>query len=84
MKSKTLMVGLWQEPEAVKLNVHTKKLHHYVRIGADLTGNQAATELGQEFENHLSAPEQTCTAQAEKDILHIVKGEPHGMGYLVA
>lgn len=61
-----------------------KKLHHYVRVGADLTGNQAAAELGQEFENHLSAPEQTCTAQAEKDILHIVKGEPHGMGYLVA
>ncbi|WP_298064278.1 hypothetical protein [uncultured Acinetobacter sp.] len=61
-----------------------KKSHHYVRVGSDLSGNQAAYELGAEFENHLRAPEQTCTAKAEKEILHIVKGESHGMGYLVA
>lgn len=61
-----------------------KKSHHYVRVGADLSGNPAAHELGAEFERHLAAPEQTCTAKAEKEILHIVKGESHGMGYLVA
>ena len=61
-----------------------KKSHHYVRVGSDLSGNQAAYELGAEFENHLRAPKQTCTAKAEKEILHIVKGESHGMGYLVA
>lgn len=61
-----------------------KKSHHYVRVGSDLSGNQAAYELGAEYENHLCAPEQTCTAKAEREILHIVKGESHGMGYLVA
>ncbi len=61
-----------------------KKSHHYVRVGADLSGNRIAHELGTEFENHLRAPEQICTAKAEKEILHIVKGESHGMGYLVA
>ena len=61
-----------------------KKSHHYVRVGADLSGNTAAHELGAEFERHLAAPDQTCTAKAEKEILHIVKGESHGMGYLVA
>ncbi|AYO54430.1 hypothetical protein [Acinetobacter wuhouensis] len=61
-----------------------KKSHHYVRVGSDLSGNQAAYELGAEFENHLRAPEQTCTAKAEQEILHIVKGDSHGMGYLVA
>lgn len=61
-----------------------KKLHHYIRVGSDLSGNQAAYELGTEYETHLRAPEQTCTVKAEKEILHIVKGESHGMGYLVA
>lgn len=61
-----------------------KKSHHYVRVGADFSGNAAAHELGNEFERHLAAPEQTCTAKAEKEILHIVKGESHGMGGLVA
>lgn len=61
-----------------------KNLHHYVRVGSDLSGNQAAYELGAEYENHLRAPEQTCTAKAEKEILHIVKGEPHGMGLFIA
>lgn len=61
-----------------------KKSHHYIRIGADLSGNYAAYELGAEYENHLRAPEQTCTAIAEKEILHIVKGEPHGMGLFIA
>lgn len=55
-----------------------------MRVGSDLSGNQAAYELGAEFENHLRAPEQTCTAKAEKEIMHIVKGESHGIGYLVA
>lgn len=30
-----------------------KKRHHHVLVTADLGGNQAAFELGQEFENHL-------------------------------
>ena len=61
-----------------------KKTHHYVRVGADLSGNRIAYELGAEFENHLRAPVQTCTEKAEKEILHIVKGESHGMVCLVA
>lgn len=30
-----------------------KKRHHHVLVTADLGGNQAAYELGQEFEDHL-------------------------------
>ena len=33
-----------------------KKSHHYVRVGSDLSGNQAAYELGAEYEMHLRCP----------------------------
>ncbi|WOE40109.1 hypothetical protein [Acinetobacter chinensis] len=57
-----------------------KKSHHYVRVGSDLSGNKAAYELGTEFENHLRAPEQTCTEKAEQEILHIVRGDTIKIG----
>ncbi|WP_269915285.1 hypothetical protein [Acinetobacter sp. HY1485] len=30
-----------------------KKSQHYIRVGKDLSGNQAAKDLGREFEEHL-------------------------------
>ena len=36
-----------------------KKSHHYVRVGADLSGNTAAHELGAEYENHLKSVDYT-------------------------
>ena len=36
-----------------------KKSHHYVRVGADLSGNPAAHELGTEYENHLKSVDYT-------------------------
>ncbi len=63
---------------------YIKKCFHYVLVTDSLGGNDAAFKLGKEFEDHLSAPEQTCTEKAEMEILHIIKGESHGMGYLVA
>ena len=36
-----------------------KKSHHYVRVGADLSGNTAAHELGTEYESHLKSVDYT-------------------------
>lgn len=33
-----------------------KKSQHYVRVGKDISGNQAAKDLGREFEEHLVGP----------------------------
>ena len=61
-----------------------KKLHHYVRVGSDLSGNRAAYELGAEYEDHLRAPEQTCTEKAGTKILQLVKGDKNGVLSFVA
>lgn len=40
-----------------------------------LTGNATAFQLGQEFEIHLKAPEQTVTAEIFKSIVAMVHGD---------
>ena len=63
---------------------HTKKCFHYVLVTDSLGGNDAAFRLGREFEDHLRAPEQTCTEKAGKEILQLVKGNRNGVLSFVA
>lgn len=65
-------------------NRYIRKRHHYVLVTDSLSGNQAAYELGQEFEDHLRAPEQTCTEKAGTEILQLVKGGENGVLSFVA
>ncbi|NNP72100.1 hypothetical protein A7P53_06430 [Acinetobacter defluvii] len=65
-------------------NRYIRKRHHYVLVTDSLSGNQAAYELGQEFEDHLRAPEQTCTEKAEMEIRHMMKGNKNGVLSFVA
>ena len=63
---------------------NVKKRYQYILVTDSLGGNQAAFELGIEFEDHLRAPEQTCTEKAGKEILQLVKGNRNGVLSFVA
>lgn len=53
-------------------NFRLKK--EYGMVTRDLSGNSLAFKLGKEFEDHLRAPIQSSTAQADKDIITMVRG----------
>ncbi|AWL29011.1 hypothetical protein DJ533_10755 [Acinetobacter defluvii] len=63
---------------------YIKKCFHYVLVTDSLGGNDAAFKLGKEFEDHLRAPEQTCTEKAEMEIRHMMKGDENGVLSFVA
>lgn len=53
----------------------TPKSLAYALVLNNGTGNATAFQLGQEFEIHLKAPEQTVTAEVFKGIVAMVHGE---------
>lgn len=52
----------------------TPKSLAYALVLNDCTGNAAALKLGQEYETHLAAPDQTSTEQASREIFIMIRG----------